>query len=127
MDHSQTMFMKYALGIYVHGSPVHKLLDQVTCGNVGLERAVTLPKGLFSLVLKRLDDASADKEYKAPWLSEWMGRGRILRFLASRCSRDFLQLYLEHHPEILQKVAEPGLFLHAVSEWIARCFVPVRS
>ncbi|MBB6144110.1 hypothetical protein HNQ77_002062 [Silvibacterium bohemicum] len=104
------------LGIYVHGSPVHKLLDQVTCGNVGLERAVTLPKGLFSLVLKRLDDASADKEYKAPWLSEWMGRGRILRFLASRCSRDFLQLYLEHHPETLQKVAEPGLFLHAVSE-----------
>lgn len=104
------------LGIYVHGSPVNKLLQQVTCGDVGLERAVSLPKGLFSLVLKRLEEASADKQYKAPWLSEWMGRGRIIGFLATRCSKEFLQLYLQHHPELLQKVAEPGLFLHAVSE-----------
>lgn len=104
------------LGIYVHGSPVHKLLQQVTCGDIGLERAVALPKGLFPLVLKRLDEASADPQYKAPWLSEWMGRGRILSFLASRCSREFLQLYLQHDPEVLQKVSEPGMFLHAVSE-----------
>ena len=104
------------LGIYVHGSPVHKLLQQVTCGDIGLERAVALPKGLFTLVLRRLDEASADKQYKAPWLSQWMGRGRILGFLASRCSREFLQLYLQHDPEVLQKVSEPGMFLHAVSE-----------
>lgn len=104
------------LGIYVHGSPVHKLLQQVTCGNVGLERAVALPKGLFSLVLKRLDEASADKQYKSPWLSQWMGRGRVVGFLATRCSKEFLQLYLQRHPELLQKVAQPGLFLYAVSE-----------
>src|ERR1039458_959143 len=30
------------LGIYVHGSPIDKLLGQVTCGDVGLERAVVL-------------------------------------------------------------------------------------
>lgn len=104
------------LGIYVHGSPVHKLLQQVTCGDIGLERAVVLPKSLFPSVLRRLQDAVADKRYKAPWPPEWMGRGRILRFLASRCSRDFLELYLRHHPGTLQLVAKPGIFLHAVSE-----------
>lgn len=104
------------LGIYVYGSPVAKLLQQVTCGDIGLERAVILPKSLFPAVLRRLQDAIADKQYKAPWLSEWMGRGRILRFLASRCSKDFLLLYLQEHPDTLALVAKPGLFLHAVSE-----------
>ncbi len=104
------------LGIYVHGSPVHKLLGQVTCGDIGLERAVVLPKGLFPLVVKRLDEASADTRYKSPWLADWMGRGRVQGFLASRCSKEFLQLYLQHHPDMLQRVSKPGLFLHAVSE-----------
>lgn len=39
------------LGIYVHGSPIDKLTEQVSCGDVGIERAVALPRGLFPLVI----------------------------------------------------------------------------
>jgi hypothetical protein len=104
------------LGIYVHGSPIDKLLGQVTCGDVGLERAVTLPKGLFSLVLTRLSEVPAAKQYKSTVLEYWMGRSRVDRFLASRCSKEFLLLYIEKHPDTLSRVAEPGIFLNSVSE-----------
>jgi hypothetical protein len=104
------------LGIYVHGSPIDKLLGQVTCGDVGLERAVVLPKGLFPLVLKRLDEVSSATLYKSPALERWYSQGRIDGFLASRCSKDFLIQYLHQHPDILDRVSEPGLFLYAVSE-----------
>lgn len=104
------------LGIYVHGSPIDKLLGQVTCGDVGLERAVALPKGLFQLVLKRLNEVSSATEYKSPVLARWFGRGRIDGFLATRCSKDFLNQYIEQHPDVLNRVSEPGLFLNSVSE-----------
>jgi hypothetical protein len=42
------------LGIYVQGSPIDKLMGQISCGDVGLERAVALPKTLFPLVLLNL-------------------------------------------------------------------------
>ena len=35
--------------------------------------------------------------------------GRDLHdFLAHRCSKEFLLLYLEHAPEILDQICEPG-------------------
>lgn len=37
-------------------------------------------------------------------------------FLARRCSKEFLLFYVEKHPELLDRVAEPGLMLSAVSE-----------
>jgi hypothetical protein len=104
------------LGIYVHGSPIDKLLGQVTCGDVGLERAVVLSKGLFPLVLTRLSEVSAAKQYKSPFLARWIGQGRVDSFLASRCSRDFLLAYIEKHPDVLKRVSEPGLFLNSVAE-----------
>jgi hypothetical protein len=104
------------LGIYVHGSPIDKLLEQVTCGDVGLERAVILSKGLFPLVLKRLNEVSSTTLYKSPALARWYSQGRIDGFLASRCSKKFLIQYVQQHPDILDHVSEPGLFLYAVSE-----------
>jgi hypothetical protein len=104
------------LGIYVHGSPIDKLLGQVTCGDVGLERAVVLPKGLFPLVLKRLNEVSSSVPYKSPALARWYGQGRIDSFLATRCSKDFLHQYIQQHPDLLARVSDPGLFLNTVSE-----------
>jgi hypothetical protein len=104
------------LGIYVHGSPMDKLMGQVTCGDVGLERAVVLPKALFSLVLKRLNEFSAPTRYKSPVLASWDSQRRIGDFLSSRCSKDFLVQYIEEHPEFLDRVSKPGLFLNSVSE-----------
>jgi hypothetical protein len=104
------------LGIYVHGSPIDKLLGQVTCGDVGLERAVVLPKGLFALVFKRLDQVFTTALYKTPVLAQWHSRSRVDDFLAARCANDFLVLYIGEHPEILKRASSPGLFLNTVSE-----------
>jgi hypothetical protein len=104
------------LGIYVHGSPIDKLLGQVTCGDVGLERTVALSKGLFPLVIKRLDEVSSTTRYKSPILAQWFNRGRVDDFLASRCSKDFLTQYINGHPDVFDRVANPGLFLSSVSE-----------
>lgn len=74
-----------------------------------------MPKQLFETVIRRMDGFSKTQD-KSPWLSDWRARGKIYEFLSSRCSRDFLSIYLSSHPKILQKVARPGLMLSAVPE-----------
>jgi hypothetical protein len=91
------------------------LVDQVTCGRVGIERAVVIPKTLFALMLHRLDELSTEK-HKANWLQRWEARGRLQEFLTTRCSAEFLSLYIKQHPKILDDVSQPGLYLYAVSE-----------
>ena len=43
------------LEIYLQGSSTDDLMEQVTCGDVGLEKAVIIPKGLFPFMLRHLD------------------------------------------------------------------------
>lgn len=104
------------LGIYVHGTPIEKLLRQVTCGDVGLERAVIVPRGLFPLVLKRLKEFSTTTRYKTPFLASWDMKGRVDNFLASRCSKDFIAAYVTECPNLFERVSKPGLYLSSVSE-----------
>jgi hypothetical protein len=106
------------LGIYVRGSSIDQLMDQITCGDVGLEHAVPLPRTLFPLVIRRLYEFSASQttKYKTLLYSSWYGRSRLDGFLASRCSKDFLVEYIAEHREILERVSKPGLLLSAVSE-----------
>ena len=104
------------LEIYIQGSPTEDLIDQVTCGDVGLEKAVIIPRPLFPLMLRRLDEFTSSSEYKSEAYSQWGARSRLRRFLAHRCSKEFLATYLKRHPELLDGVAEPGLYLSAVPE-----------
>lgn len=104
------------LVIYVHGSPIDKLLRQVTCGHVGLEKAVVLPNSLFSLVLRRLQNATRIGTNRRSGLSSWQRRSLIDSFLSSRCSKEFLDAYVNACPEVFDRVSSPGLMLSAVSE-----------
>jgi hypothetical protein len=104
------------LEIYLQGSPIEDLIDQITCGDVGLEKAVIITKPLFPLVLRRLDEFSSSSRYKSAWYSAWGARHRGRGFLARRCAKQFLSLYVERHPRLLDEVAEPGLCLNAVPE-----------
>ncbi len=105
------------LGIYVRGSAIDQLMDQITCGDVGLERAVALSNALFPLVVKRLDQFTTDQttKYKTPLFSYSYRRDRLEGFLSSRCSKEFLAEYINTHPEILDQASKPGLFLNSVS------------
>jgi hypothetical protein len=60
------------------------------------------------MMIARLREFSASDKYKVQWLSSWGASRTLYRFLASRCSKEFLALYLEQDPDILKRVSEPG-------------------
>jgi len=93
------------MGIYLAGTPVDKLLNQVTCGDVGLKGAIVVPKSLFGLFLDRLLENPLRDDH---WRTDL--------FLATRCDRAFLSLYLQKQPQLLDRVKRPGLRLDAVGE-----------
>lgn len=104
------------LGIYIQGSAPERLVDQVTCGDVGIEKAVVVPRALFPMMLTKLEEITNSRSYKSAWLSAFDAKRDLQGFLARRCSKEFLTLYLERHPELLTKVSEPGLMLSVVPE-----------
>jgi hypothetical protein len=67
-------------------------------------------------MLVRLREFSTSKKYKSVWLRAWDTKSSVHEFLARRCSKGFLSLYLEKNPDILDEVSEPGLYLSAASE-----------
>jgi hypothetical protein len=99
------------LGIFLSGSSTENLLNQVTCGNIGIEKAVVVPKLLFSMMIDRLSDFSESDKYKDQWMSSWKARRELERFLASRCSKGFLVMYLKQDSAILRRISEPSLSL----------------
>lgn len=75
-----------------------------------------MPKSLYPLMLRRLREFTPSKDYKHPALSHWGAKRALQGFLARRCSKEFLSLYVEYNPGLLAQVSEPGLFLDAISE-----------
>jgi len=104
------------LGIYLRGTSAERLLTQITCGNVGLEKAIVVPQNLFPDVLEKLGNYRSSSERKEAWRSSWLAASDLDYFLARRCSKDFLSMYIESNPGILKRIANPGLYLHASSE-----------
>lgn len=96
--------------IYLKGCDVEKLINQISCGNLNLPNTVIIPKKFYTLVLSRLSRFSQTKEYKNNWLSIWGAKRSLLNFLATRCSEDFLNLYVDQHPEIFEQVNSLGKY-----------------
>lgn len=59
------------LGIYIRGTAPERLVYQVTCGDVGIEKAVILPRALFPQMLAKLGEIRQSKAYKSPLLSQF--------------------------------------------------------
>ncbi len=104
------------LGIFLKGIATEKLIQQVTCGNVGIEKAVIIPPGLFPEVMAKLHEFLTSNDIKKKQLSFWQVESMVQGFLTHRCSKAFLSRYLEENTYLLDKVSEPGLYLNAVSE-----------
>ncbi|GIL24487.1 MAG: hypothetical protein BroJett042_30000 [Bacteroidota bacterium] len=107
--------------IYLQGCPVEKLLEQVTCGKMGVKRAIVVPKSYFPLVLKRLKAFTSTKKYKDDYLSKWGAKRQVHEFLSFRCTKDFLIEYIKENPNIIDQVSKPGLMLDTVSEVHVAC------
>jgi energy-coupling factor transporter ATP-binding protein EcfA2 len=102
------------MDIYLQGASVEKLLSTITCGDLGLEGAVVVPESLYAMVEGKV--SAFDETGDLDWQQRWEKRRNVDRFLGERCDRAFLELYLEHHPQLLERVSNPGLRLDTVSE-----------
>ncbi|WP_427307482.1 hypothetical protein [Cupriavidus sp. H39] len=104
------------LGIFLLGSATENLIEQVTCGDVGIERAVTVPKSLYPQMIARLGEFTASEKYKSQYLATWGAKRSLHAFLTRRCSKEFLTLYLEANQGLVSSVCQPGLRLMWSSE-----------
>jgi len=104
------------LGIFLLGSATENLIEQVTCGKVGIEQAVMVPKPLYPQMIARLTEFTASEKYKSQHLAIWGAKWSLHSFLTRRCSKEFLTLYLQTNPELIDKACRPGLFLNSSSE-----------
>jgi energy-coupling factor transporter ATP-binding protein EcfA2 len=104
------------LEIFLTGSSTDNLTSQVTCGNVGVEKAVVVSKSLFPKMITRLLEFSTSDQYKTEWLAKWGAKRTLQRFLANRCSKEFLSTYLKQDLELVNRIAEPTLFLSSGTE-----------
>ena len=81
------------MDIYLAGTRVESLLTEVTCGAMRIKGVkLIVPSGQWSQVISRLDELDLTKYEQAEALQE---------FLANRCQRDFLRLYIERHPRFI--------------------------
>lgn len=102
--------------IYLQGSVIEKLMEQVSCGDVGIEKAIVVPTSFFELILSRLKNFKTTKAYKSEHLSIWGAKRKLQEFLTSRCSGKFLTQYIAESPDTLVQVTNPGLYLDSVAE-----------
>ena len=93
------------IDIFVQGSEPERLLRQVTCGDVGLENAIVVPRSLFPQMLLKIEALQSTQLHETSDLSEFLTRWRQLAFLTGRCSAGFLESYLEHHPNLMVELA----------------------
>ena len=104
------------IDIFVQGSAPDRLVRQVTCGNVGIENAIVIPRSLFPQMLTKLEELPSTGLHKSSWLSNFQTREDLLGFLSRRCSTEFLSLYVQQNPDVLNRVSSPGMMLEAVPE-----------
>ena len=104
------------LVVFVAGSDPNKLTAQITCGDVGIKRATIVPRSLFQEVMGKLDELQEVAQSHPDDLMRDTATRGLLAFLARRCSEEFLHLYLDRHPDLLDQVSEPGMSLTYVPE-----------
>lgn len=84
------------LDIYLTGAGIEELLTEVTIGRMGIEGvSVVVPPNRHALMLQRLDDAFGQN-------TDW----DYMLFLATRCSREFLEAWIPAHQDLLSKMCE---------------------
>jgi energy-coupling factor transporter ATP-binding protein EcfA2 len=97
------------MDLYLAGTPMPQLFTEVSCGDVGLEGVkVIVPNDRFDIVLARIKLLASKREYKTS----------ILRFLAKRCSKGFLETYIAQNPDFIS-----SLRIYSYIEYLAETFM----
>lgn len=95
------------MDIYLTGAPLDRLFSEVTCGDVGIQGAkVIVPPDRFQLLIARLATIETTNRTNI-----WS----LHHFLAFRCNREFLALYIQQHPDFVPNLSVHS-YLYAVSD-----------
>ncbi|PVD50141.1 hypothetical protein DC498_21235 [Terrimonas sp.] len=100
------------LEIYLYGTDIEKVMEQVTCGNVGLEKTIIVPKAMYNIILERILLFNESEAYKTDYLSRWGAKRKIYTFLSRRSSKDFINLYISKNPKIFEQIVKPSMSFH---------------
>lgn len=88
--------------IYVSGTPVSTLIGEVSCGEVELEGVkVVIPGSRFELFSERLETFGRSRREN---------QGKAYRFLAYRCSKEFLEIYIERNESLIDSLQVASYF-----------------
>ena len=93
------------LYLFIEDFDINVLLTHTTCGDTGLTNAIVLPETLWPTVIEHLDETIKDRK------QSWRQRDRCRSYIATQCVPAFQLLYLEHHPNLLDRISQPGLSL----------------
>lgn len=104
------------LEIFIHGSTMDKLMSRVTCGNVQLKGATIVPKKLFQPFLEKLIAYRKSSNHKSEFYSTYYAKRNLMSFLATRCSVNFLQMYVDAVPAVYQDIVTVDLSTYTPKE-----------
>jgi hypothetical protein len=100
------------LELFIEGLDISDVMTQLDCGS-GAEDGtlVAVPSQLFPLIIERVAEARVEAA-----LGSLVGRYTWTGFLSSRCSADFLRLYLDADPDVLKDCLSFNSSLSVVPE-----------
>lgn len=82
------------MDIYLAGSPVKKLFEEVSCGDVGIEGVkVIVPCNRYDSFIARMDTLDSQ------------GRRNLHHFLAHRCDQKFITRFISAHPSFISNLS----------------------
>jgi hypothetical protein len=100
--------------LYISGAGMDKLLREVTCGSVDMQGVkVVVPTSRFDMVITRLQEFRELRQ--GTWQDTWSRRRQCDAFLTYRCSKEFLEQYIERTPSFWETELDFGSYLSAVS------------
>jgi len=103
------------LDIYLTGTPTDKMFNEIVCGNVNMEGTKVVIHPLrYRTIINRIENLRNNR--KNNFTLYWKNKEMIYTFLSHRCSKDFLQIYLDENRDILEDISRPGPYLYAVPE-----------
>ena len=94
------------IDIFIQGSAPNLLLRQVTCGDVGLENAIVIPRSLYPEMLSKIEEITSNELQGNSPFTVFSPAEQLYGFLSRRCSAEFLSLYLQHSPSLLDELSD---------------------
>lgn len=82
------------IDIYLAGVAPERLLNEVTCGNVSIQGALSVPETRFEAVIAKIDHAKS--------------KIQMYSFLSYRCDKAFLERFIVTFPKALEAALEFG-------------------